>query len=131
MMMIKSFLLAFMALFASTSAFVQRDVSSSFGIARSVPSDTSLNMALERQTPQVRKNVMAAAVSAAAMPAISTALTSLASTALPAALVTQGTSTFLLPSEWGQDPAVLGALFLGHWFVTNIVLQKFKDVGEA
>mmetsp|Transcript_3019 Transcript_3019/g.6395 ORF Transcript_3019/g.6395 Transcript_3019/m.6395 type:complete len:134 (+) Transcript_3019:172-573(+) len=132
-MMIKTFFLTFLALFASTtSAFVQRDVSSKLGVNTFAPStDTSLNMALENQSPQLRKNVMAATVSAFAMPTIAGTLsTTLATTAIPATLATSaGAATYLSP-DLAKNPAVLGGLFLAHWFATNIVLQKFKDVKE-
>mmetsp|Transcript_26063 Transcript_26063/g.71774 ORF Transcript_26063/g.71774 Transcript_26063/m.71774 type:complete len:134 (-) Transcript_26063:252-653(-) len=132
-MMIKTFFLTFLALFASTtSAFVQRGVSSKLGVNTFAPStDTSLNMALENQSPQLRKNVMAATVSAFAMPTIAGTLsTTLATTAIPATLATSaGAATYLSP-DLAKNPAVLGGLFLAHWFATNIVLQKFKDVKE-
>jgi len=102
------------------------------GVNTFAPStDTSLNMALENQSPQLRKNVMAATVSAFAMPTIAGTLsTTLATTAIPATLATSaGAATYLSP-DLAKNPAVLGGLFLAHWFATNIVLQKFKDVKE-
>ena len=86
-------------------------------------------MALEGQSPQVRKNVMAAAVSAAAMPAIASTLTSLSATAIPAAVATQFAQATWLPSAT-NDWRVLTAVFFMHWFVTNLLLQQFPDVSE-
>ena len=83
-------------------------------------------MALERQSPQVRKNVMAAAVSAAAMPALMSTL-SAASAVIPAAVATQLVTTTVVPvDDWRITTAVFGA----HWFVTNLLLQQFPDAGE-
>ena len=96
------------------------------------PSSTSLN-ALEGQSPQLRKNVMAATVSVFAMPTIATFLApiaTVAATAIPAALATQSTVQWLVNKGEASDPLLLGGIFVVHWFITNIVLQKFKDVGE-
>jgi len=88
-------------------------------------------MALENRSPAFRKNVMAAAVSAAAMPALAGTTAAIVSTAVAAA-GTVGIGNQLLSVN---DPKVLGGLFLSHWFVTNYFLQKFpaddeKAVGE-
>lgn len=92
-------------------------------------------MALDNQSPAVRKNVMAAAVSAAAMPALASAVGGLATTAIPAAVATQLSQKFMvnLPSFANVDVydwRVLTALFCAHWFVTNLLLQLFPDVSE-
>lgn len=92
-------------------------------------SSSALNMALEGQSPQVRKNVMAAAVSAAAMPALASTLTALSATAIPAAVATQFAQAVWLPSA-ANDWRVLTAVFLAHWFVTNQILQQFPDESE-
>lgn len=84
-------------------------------------------MALERQSPQVRKNVMAAAVSAAAMPAL---MATLSTTAIPAALATQFTQAVWMQGADHHDWLVMTAVFGAHWFVTNLLLQQFPDVGE-
>lgn len=78
---------------------------------------TRLHMALDNRSPELRKNVMAAAVSAAAMPA-------LASWGVPILTSLAVTTTVT------NDPIVLGSLFVGHWAVTNSVLQKFPDENE-
>ena len=83
-------------------------------------------MALEGQSPAVRKNVMAAAVSAAAMPALSSTLTALSTTVIPAAAATQVAQAVWLPTN--VDWRVLTAIFCAHWFVTNLLLQQFPDV---
>ena len=85
-------------------------------------------MALEGQSPQVRKNVMAAAVSAAAMPALTSTLTAVLSTTVPAAVATQVAQVTWLPQH--VDWRVSTVVFLGHWFVTNLLLQQFPDVSE-
>lgn len=94
-----------------------------------ISSSSALNMALEGQSPQVRKNVMAAAVSAAAMPALASTLTALSATAIPAAVATQFAQAVWLPSA-ANDWRVLTAVFLAHWFVTNQILQQFPDESE-
>ena len=86
-------------------------------------------MALEKQSPQLRKNVMAAAVSAAAMPALLSTLTALSTTAIPAAIATQVAQATWLTAA-GHDWRVASAVFVGHWFVTNLLLQQFPDVSE-
>lgn len=87
-------------------------------------------MALEGQSPQVRKNVMAAAVSVAATPALASTLTALSTTAIPAAVATQFAQAVWLPSA-ANDWRVLAAVFSAHWFVTNLVLQQFPDENEV
>ena len=93
-------------------------------------------MALESQPPAFRKNVMAAAVSAAAMPALVGATSAAVGSGLVATAVT-GTVAFFggsVPSFLGNfdvhDPRVLAALFVSHWIVTNYFLQKFPDRDE-
>lgn len=80
-------------------------------------------MALENRSPQLRKNVMSATVTVFAMPAIQTVLPAFLVSVLPA-------TAFAKLSNGGNDPRLLIGIFLSHWFVTNLVLQRFKDVGE-